>query len=65
MTDNCIYPKKPPAMFGGFFILRRIERSMVELHRGDELRFKITDAAFEELEACECNMRSVLLFKRT
>jgi hypothetical protein len=38
---------------------------MSELHRGDELQLEITDAAFEELEACHCNTRSVLLFKRT
>ena len=38
---------------------------MIELHRGDELRLEITDAAFEELEACKCITRSVFLFKRT
>jgi hypothetical protein len=34
------------------------------LKRGDELQLEITDAAFEELEACSCNTRSVFLFKR-
>jgi hypothetical protein len=43
--------RQPPAMFGGFFILRRNECSMIELHRGDEIQLEITDAAFEELEA--------------
>jgi hypothetical protein len=38
--------------------------SMIELHRGDELLLEITDAASEELEACNCNTRSVFLFKR-
>jgi hypothetical protein len=36
---------------------------MIELHRGDELQLEITDAAFEELEACHHNTRSVFLFK--
>jgi hypothetical protein len=38
---------------------------MNELKRGDELQLEITDAAFEELEACNDNTRSVFLPKRT
>jgi hypothetical protein len=37
---------------------------MSELKRGDELQREITAAVFEELEACKCNTRSVLLFRR-
>jgi hypothetical protein len=33
--------------------------------RGDELQLEITDAAFEEPEACNCNTRSVFLIGRT
>jgi hypothetical protein len=48
---------------GGFLFLRITE--MNELKRGDELQLEITDAAFEELEACNYNTRSVFLFRRT
>jgi len=34
------------------------------LKRGDEIQLEITNAAFEELEACDYNTRSVFLFKR-
>jgi hypothetical protein len=34
------------------------------MKRGDELQLEITTAAFEELEACKCNTRSVFLFRR-
>jgi hypothetical protein len=36
---------------------------MNELKRGDELLLEITNAAFEEPEACNYNTRSVFLFK--
>jgi hypothetical protein len=34
------------------------------IKRGDELLLEITDAAFEELEACNSNTRSVVQIKR-
>jgi len=36
---------------------------MKELKNGDEVQLEITNAAFEDLEACKCNKRSVFLLK--
>jgi hypothetical protein len=47
-----------------FCSYRTTRKRMNELKRGDESNLGITDAAFEEPEACKYNARSVFLFGR-